>query len=70
MRPWPIGSWVSTPRAWAQLFLKLVISHPAVTCAIPATSKLQHLRDNMQAGLGRLPDAKRRERFGRTIADI
>lgn len=41
---------------WAQLLLKFVISHPALTCAIPATSKVEHLRDNMRAGMGVLPD--------------
>lgn len=49
--------------SWAQLLLKFVISHPAITCAIPATSKVAHLRDNMQAGHGRLPDEKLRERI-------
>ena len=42
--------------SWAQLLLKFVVAHPAVTCAIPATSKPDHLRDNMRAGSGRLPD--------------
>lgn len=46
--------------SWAQLMLKYVISHPAITCAIPATSKVKHLRDNMGAGRGRLPDEKQR----------
>jgi diketogulonate reductase-like aldo/keto reductase len=41
--------------SWAQFFLKFVISHPAVTCAIPATGKTAHLIDNMQAGFGSLP---------------
>ena len=49
--------------SWAQLLLKFVVSHPAVTCAIPATSKAAHLRDNMQAGLGRLPDEETRNRI-------
>ena len=49
--------------SWAQFFLKYVIAHPAVTCAIPATRKPTHLVDNMQAGRGRLPDAKMRERM-------
>lgn len=44
-------------RSWAQLFLKFVLAHPAVTCPIPATSKPHHLLDNMQAGVGRLPDS-------------
>ncbi|RZI42899.1 aldo/keto reductase [Herbaspirillum sp. HC18] len=46
--------------SWAQLLLKYVIGHPAVTCAIPATSKIGHLRDNMKAGLGPLPDDRQR----------
>jgi diketogulonate reductase-like aldo/keto reductase len=67
----PLPSWAAEIdcTSWAQLFLKFVISHPAVTCAIPATSKVQHLRDNMRAGLGRLPDAKMRERIARSVAE-
>lgn len=49
--------------SWAQLLLKFVISHPAITCTIPATSKVKHLRDNMGAGLGPLPDEKMRGRI-------
>ena len=49
--------------SWAQFFLKYIVSHPAVTCAIPTTSNPQHLADNMQAGLGRLPDEKTRRRM-------
>jgi aryl-alcohol dehydrogenase-like predicted oxidoreductase len=56
--------------SWAQFLLKFVISHPAVTCAIPATSKLQHLTDNMEAGVGTLPDAGMRERMARYVADL
>lgn len=56
--------------SWAQFFLKFVISHPAVTCAIPATSKTDHLADNMQAGFGALPDAKTRERMARHFAEL
>ena len=52
---------------WAQVLLKFVISHPAVTCAIPATSKLEHMRENMAACRGPLPDAALRKRI---IADI
>ncbi|MFN2308304.1 MAG: aldo/keto reductase [Gammaproteobacteria bacterium] len=48
---------------WAQFFLKFIVSHPAVTCAIPATTKLNHLRENMGAGFGRLPDAELRQRM-------
>ncbi len=56
--------------SWAQFFLKFVLGHPAVTCAIPATSKAKHLLDNMQAGLGRLPDASTRERMARLVAEL
>ena len=47
--------------SWAQFFLKYVVSHPAVTCAIPATSKVKYMLDNMQAGLGVLPDLQQRK---------
>jgi diketogulonate reductase-like aldo/keto reductase len=53
--------------SWAQFFLKFVVSHPAVTCAIPATSKVEHMSDDMAAGRGRLPDATERERMVRFV---
>jgi diketogulonate reductase-like aldo/keto reductase len=53
--------------SWAQFFLKFAVSHPAVTCAIPATSKVKHLEDNMGAGHGLLPDAATRERMVRFV---
>jgi len=56
--------------SWAQFFLKFIISHPAVTCAIPATSKLDHLADNMRAGLEPIPDAKDRDRMARYFAEL
>ena len=56
--------------SWAQFFLKFVVSHPAVTCAIPATSKVQHLADNMQAGMGQLPAAEIRQRMVEYVADL
>jgi aryl-alcohol dehydrogenase-like predicted oxidoreductase len=49
--------------SWAQYFLKYVISHPAVTCAIPGSTKLAHLIDNQGAGRGRLPDALTRRKM-------
>ena len=52
-------------KTWAQYFLKFVISHPAVTCVIPATSDLKHLEDNMAAMRGRLPDAAQRDEMVR-----
>jgi diketogulonate reductase-like aldo/keto reductase len=50
-------------KSWAQFFLKFVVSHPAVTCAIPATGDPGHLRDNMGACVGRLPDEAMRKRM-------
>jgi len=55
--------------SWAQFFLKFIIAHPAVTCAIPATSKVSHLIDNMQAGAGPLPDARMRAQMVRYLAE-
>ena len=56
--------------SWAQFFLKFVVSHPSVTCAIPATSKVQHLADNMQAGIGQLADTKIHERMAKYVAEL
>ncbi len=50
-------------RSWGQFFLKYVVSHPAVTCAIPGTTDLSHLTDNLAGGRGRLPDAAMRARM-------
>jgi diketogulonate reductase-like aldo/keto reductase len=49
--------------SWAQFFLKFVVSHPAVTCAIPATAKPRHAQDNCAAGLAPTPDAAQRARM-------
>jgi diketogulonate reductase-like aldo/keto reductase len=49
--------------AWSQFFLKFVVSHPAVTCAIPATSSVEHMRENMAALAGPMPDAVQRRRM-------
>lgn len=54
--------------SWAQLLLKFVVSHPAVTCAIPATSKVEHLRDNMLAGSGPMPDERQRKAIAEAAA--
>jgi aryl-alcohol dehydrogenase-like predicted oxidoreductase len=56
--------------SWAQFALKFIVSHPAVTCAIPATAKVDHLTDNMRAGLAPLPDAATRERMARYFAEL
>jgi aryl-alcohol dehydrogenase-like predicted oxidoreductase len=49
--------------SWSQFLLKYVISHPAVTCAIPGSTKLTHLEDNQAAARGRLPDAEARSKM-------
>jgi len=66
----PIPTWAAEIdcSSWSQIMLKFVISHPAIICAIPATSKVEHLRDNMKAGFGRLPDAKLRLRIADELA--
>ena len=48
---------------WPQFLLKFIVSHPAVTCAIPATTKVEHMRENMGAARGELPDAQTRRRM-------
>jgi diketogulonate reductase-like aldo/keto reductase len=62
----------ATPFAssWGQFFLKFIISHPAVTGVIPATSKLRHMRDNVEAGFGPLPDAAMRKRMVEFIRSL
>lgn len=56
--------------SWAQLVLKFIVSHPAVTCAIPATSVQAHARENVDAARGRVPDAATRKRIADTIARL
>jgi diketogulonate reductase-like aldo/keto reductase len=66
----PLPPWAADLgcRNWPQLMLKFVISHPAITCAIPATSNGEHLRDNLEAGREPLPDPDRREAIARAAA--
>jgi diketogulonate reductase-like aldo/keto reductase len=58
----PLPGWAADLdcTSWAQIFLKFIIGHPAVTCPIPATSNPAHVSDNVKAGFGRLPDAAQR----------
>lgn len=56
--------------SWGQFFLKFIVSHPAVTCAIPATSKARHMRDNVGAGFGELPDAFMRQRMAKFFESL
>jgi diketogulonate reductase-like aldo/keto reductase len=53
---------------WAQLLLKFVLGHPAVTCVIPGTGSPEHMGDNVQAGLGPMPDAALRTRIAQAIS--
>ena len=62
VRDKPLPSWARDIDCdnWAQLFLKFIISHPAITCAIPATSRVDHMLENMGALTGRMPNAAQR----------
>lgn len=55
---------------WAQFILKFIVSHPAVTCAIPATSQVAHLRENMGAAYGPMPDEPTRRRMADYVAEL
>jgi diketogulonate reductase-like aldo/keto reductase len=72
VRQKPLPEWAAEfdCRSWAQFLLKWIIAHPAVTCAIPATGNARHLEDNMEAGRGRLPDAKLRARMVDAVAQL
>lgn len=61
----PLPGWAAEIdcTSWAQVALKFIVSHPAVTCAIPATSRVDHVRENMAAARGRLPDDALRRRM-------
>jgi diketogulonate reductase-like aldo/keto reductase len=62
---YPLPDWAAEFGAanWAQILLKFIVAHPAVTCAIPATSKMEHLQENMGAARGALPDEAMRRRI-------
>jgi len=66
----PVPDWAKDIDAtsWAQIFLKFNLSHPAVTAVIPGTDKPDYMRDNLNAGRGRLPDAAMRQRIIAAIA--
>lgn len=68
----PLPNWASEIdcRTWPQFLLKFVISHPAVTCVIPATSQEEHMRENMMALRGNLPDTKMREEMVRYVTRL
>jgi diketogulonate reductase-like aldo/keto reductase len=68
----PLPEWASEfdCKSWGQFFLKFIISHPAVTCAIPATSKVHHMSDNMLAMRGALPDSKMRKKMAEYFSTL
>jgi aryl-alcohol dehydrogenase-like predicted oxidoreductase len=72
VRSQPLPDWATEfdCRSWAQFFLKWIVAHPAVTCAIPATDKAAHLEDNMQGGVGRLPDENMRRRMLELVSSL
>ncbi|KUJ80273.1 aldo/keto reductase [Microbulbifer flavimaris] len=57
-------------RTWADFLLKFIVSHPAVHCAIPATTKVEHLNENMRAGHTPMPSADCRQRMARYIESL
>jgi diketogulonate reductase-like aldo/keto reductase len=68
----PLPSWAGEAGAasWAQFLLKFIVSHPAVTCAIPATSQVAHVVENMGAASGPLPDDAMRRRMAAHVAGL
>ncbi|MGA7273415.1 MAG: aldo/keto reductase [Candidatus Udaeobacter sp.] len=72
VRSKPLPDWATEfdCGSWAQFFLKWIVAHSAVTCAIPATDKPGHLEDNMQGGVGRLPDEKMRRRMVESVSSL
>lgn len=68
----PLPGWAGEIGAssWAQALLKFIISHPAVTVAIPATAQVDHVRENLAAASGPLPDAALRDRMATYVRDL
>ncbi|HEX2545091.1 MAG TPA: aldo/keto reductase [Ramlibacter sp.] len=68
----PLPAWAADIecKSWAQVALKFVISHPAVTCAIPATRRVDHVRENLAAARGRMPDEAMRRRMAAHVATL
>jgi diketogulonate reductase-like aldo/keto reductase len=68
----PLPAWAAETGAssWAQFILKFIVSHPAVTCAIPATTRVDHVRENMAAATGTLPDDALRRRMADHVRQL
>lgn len=65
----PLPGWAAEwgCTSWAEFLLKFIVSHPAVSCAIPATTRIEHLQENMRAGLNPMPSAATRKQMARFI---
>jgi diketogulonate reductase-like aldo/keto reductase len=68
----PLPPWTAElgVASWAQFFLKWIVSHPAVTCAIPGTARPDHMKDNLAAGQGAMPSAEQRKRMADYFASL
>jgi diketogulonate reductase-like aldo/keto reductase len=68
----PLPAWAAQIdcSSWAQLILKFIVSHPAVTCVIPATTRVAHVRENMAAASGRMPDEALRKRIAQQLEQV
>lgn len=68
----PLPAWAAEIdcASWAQFLLKFIISHPAVTCVIPATTRVDHVMENMGAARGRMPDAAMRRRMADHVESL
>ncbi len=68
----PLPGWATEIdcTSWAQVLLKFIVSHPAVTCAIPATTRADHVQENMGAAAGRVPDAAFRARMAADVETL
>ena len=68
----PLPGWAADIgcTGWPQVLLKFIVSHPAVNCAIPATSQVAHMQENMAAGVGPLPDSAMRRRMAGDFAAL
>lgn len=69
----PVPSWAREAfdcQTWADFLLKFIVSHPAITCAIPATTRVEHMTENMQAGRGSMPSTETRQRMVRFIESL
>jgi aryl-alcohol dehydrogenase-like predicted oxidoreductase len=69
-RPLPVWAHEIDCTSWAQLLLKYIVSHPAVTTVIPATTSVAHVRENLAAGRGRMPDERQRERIAAAVQSL